>query len=633
MNQSPESARTQSSKRNFYQQQLEKEREQLRKLGNRWRGFAVTRGCAFLLAFAPLVLAMKVVAGVTTPWFILSGLLFLGFLVLAFIHERMGRQIRISRLLVQMHSESVARIDRNLAGVVAPNYKVADECASVSYDLDLFGEQSLFQLLATPRTPFGVRTLGDWIANRANPEEIKARQIAVEELRDQQDWRNSFRLRCEQLASSQAGPNRFVEWAESENWLDKRKYVLWLCRLTALVAFVSIVLLVTGVLPLTIVGCVLIGIVALNFIVSVIYAGAIHDIMNQISSHRDEIAHYESLFNEVSAFRTESPFLKKIQSDLTENDRDVRRHIKSLSRLNWLANLRRNGIFFILYVVFELLGMWDVHILDRLEKWKQANGQWARQWFEALGRWEAILALSKLAHDNPDWQFPVVSNSEKSVVKCERLGHPLMDESRVCNDVTVGPEGTVLLVSGSNMSGKSTLMRSLGVNAVLAQMGSVVCAKSMELPSLQIESSMRIVDSLASGTSFFMAELKRLKEIVDLAGEYHQRDDATLFFLLDEILQGTNSAERQIAVSKVVESLVNYGAIGAISTHDLELATTNELKDAIVPVHFTEQFNDVDGKKQMTFDYRMRTGIAETTNALKLLELVGLSTGESDSSK
>lgn len=625
MNKSPETAQTQNSKRSFYQQEFEKERDCLKQLSNRWRGFAVTRGSVFLLAFVPLLLAAKTVAGVNTPWLVLSGLLFLSFFVLAFIHERMGRQIRISRLLVQMHSESLARIDRKHAGVFTPDYKVSDQCASVSYDLDLFGEQSLFQLLATPRTPFGVSTLGDWIAYPSEPEEIKARQIAVEELRDQQEWRKDFRLRCEQLASSQSGPNRFVEWAESESWLDKRRYVLWLCRLTALVALVAIVLLVIGVLPLTIVGSLLLGIIALNFVISVVYAGAIHDIMNQISTHQDEISHYDTLFHEVSAFKTESPFLEKIQSDLTEKERDVRRHIKSLSRLNWLANLRRNGIFFILYVIFELLGMWDVHILERLEKWKKANGQWTRQWFEALGRWEAILALSKLAHDNPDWQFPVVSNGEKSVVKCERLGHPLMDESRVCNDVTVGPEGTVLLVSGSNMSGKSTLMRSLGVNAVLAQMGSVVCAKSMEMPSLRIESSMRIVDSLASGTSFFMAELKRLKEIVDLAGEYHQRKDATLFFLLDEILQGTNSAERQIAVSKVVESLVNFGAIGAISTHDLELATTKELKDAIVPVHFTEQFIDVDGKKEMTFDYRMRTGIAETTNALKLLELVGLS--------
>ena len=179
------------------------------------------------------------------------------------------------------------------------------------------------------------------------------------------------------------------------------------------------------------------------------------------------------------------------------------------------------------------------------------------------------------------------------------------------------------------MSGKSTLLRSVGVNVVLAQMGSVVCAKEMSLPPTVVETSMRIVDSLAAGTSFFMAELKRLKEIVDQADSFSNNSSQTLLFLLDEILQGTNSAERQIAVSRVVESLIDRGAIGAISTHDLDLGTTAELKEACIPIHFTEQFETVDGKKQMTFDYHARKGIAPTTNALKLLEMVGLA-DESD---
>jgi DNA mismatch repair ATPase MutS len=156
-------------------------------------------------------------------------------------------------------------------------------------------------------------------------------------------------------------------------------------------------------------------------------------------------------------------------------------------------------------------------------------------------------------------------------------------------------------------------------------MGSVVCAQQMKLPPVRVETSMRIVDSLAAGTSFFMAELKRLKEIVDQAKEYADLGSQTLLFLLDEILQGTNSAERQIAVSRVVDSLISHGAIGAISTHDLDLATTTELKDACVPIHFTEQFETVGGKRRMTFDYQARSGIAPTTNALKLLEMVGLS--------
>ena len=211
------------------------------------------------------------------------------------------------------------------------------------------------------------------------------------------------------------------------------------------------------------------------------------------------------------------------------------------------------------------------------------------------------------------------------MVEGKQVAHPLLDPSRVANDVQVGPPGTVLLVTGSNMSGKSTILRAVGANVVLGQMGSVVCATEFRQPTLQIESSMRIADSLSEGVSFFMAELKRLKEVVDTAEQIHSDNNPRrMMFLLDEILQGTNSRERQIAVSCVVRKLIDLGAIGAISTHDLDLGTTDELAAACVPVYFSEQFKEVDGKKEMTFDYQMKKGIAETTNALKLLELVGL---------
>ena len=609
-----------------YQSALDQERKKLTELSNRWKAFAFARGGAFLISLVPFLLAAKSVAGVNVPWLVLSGILFLIFLVIAYVHEKMSRQIRISRLMVNMHTESLARLNRELEDVYFPNYSVPSEVEAASNDLDLFGRFSLFQLLATPRTPFGAKVLGDWISYPAGIEEIIARQIAVKELTPAQKWRQDFRLRCEQLAASQSGPSQFVQWAEGENWIDQRQFLLWFCRITAGISLASIALLLAGVLPLTIAGPAIMVTTVLNFLVSVFFAGAMHEIFNQISSHRNEFSHYEILFSDVSKFKTKSPFLQAIQNDLSDQEHDVRKCIRTLSMMNGFANFRRNGMMFIFYLIFEFLFMWDIHILERMERWKDKHGSKVKTWFLALGRWEAVLALSKLAYDNPEWQFPTVAavKNKQPLIVCEQLGHPLMDDSRVANDVSVGPPGTVLLVSGSNMSGKSTLLRSMGVNAVLAQMGSVVCAKSMKLPPLKIESSMRIVDSLAMGTSFFMAELKRLKEIVDQAAHLQNDQTITLFFLLDEILQGTNSRERQIAVSKVVESLINFGAIGAISTHDLELASTAELESACVPVHFTEQFDEVDGKKRMSFDYKMRNGISETTNALKLLEMVGL---------
>ena len=522
-----------------YQSALESERQTLQKLSNKWRAFAFTRGGAFLVSLIPLLLAASTTFGVNKPWLYLSGVLFLVFLVLAFFHERMGRQIRLSRLLVNMHEESLARINRKMEGVYLPPYEMPAAVEAVSNDLDLFGEFSLYQLLGTPRTPVGIQILGDWISYPANVEEIRSRQIAVEELRQHQQWRQDFRMRCEQLASSQAGPSRFVQWAEGEHWIDKRLALLWFCRITGTVSLIAIIALIFGLLPLTIAGPILMVTFTLNFFCSVIFTGPIHEIFNHISIHREEFSHYEILFERVVEFESESPFLQKIQDDLGGRGHDVRSCIRSLGMLNACANFRRNGVWFIVYLLFVFLFMWDVHVLERMERWKDLHGKKVRTWFEALGRWEAALSLSKLAYDHPSWQFPevAISSKNKSIIECKSLGHPLMAHDSVTNDVEVGPTGTVLLVSGSNMSGKSTLLRSLGLNAVLAQMGSVVCAQTFKLPPLQIETSMRIVDSLAMGTSFFMAELKRLKEIVDLAEQFHSDESRTLFFLLDEILQ------------------------------------------------------------------------------------------------
>ena len=207
----------------------------------------------------------------------------------------------------------------------------------------------------------------------------------------------------------------------------------------------------------------------------------------------------------------------------------------------------------------------------------------------------------------------------------------LSDSVVVRNDCTLGPRGTFLLVTGSNMSGKSTLLRSIGVNVALAQAGGPVCAEEFRLPPLRVATSMRIDDSLSEGVSFFMAELKRLKLIVDQCLEMENSSQWTLLYLLDEILQGTNSAERHIAVSQVIGHLLTHGAIGAVSTHDLELAASPSIVNSCQKVHFRETILNDGATRQMTFDHKMRPGVTPTTNALKLLELVGL--GESLSRK
>jgi DNA mismatch repair ATPase MutS len=232
-----------------------------------------------------------------------------------------------------------------------------------------------------------------------------------------------------------------------------------------------------------------------------------------------------------------------------------------------------------------------------------------------------LSALASLAHDHPDWCDPVLSRDGEVLVQGTDLGHPLLEPSAcVRNDVAVGPPGTFLLVTGSNMSGKTTLLRAIGANLVLAGAGGPVCARSMTAPHLRLHTSMRIDDSLAQGVSLFMAELLRIRSIVEAA----DAGGPPVLYLLDEVLHGTNTAERRVAARAVIRHLLARDAIGAVSSHDLTLAEAPDLDRAADKVHFREQVERPDGRTRLTFDYRLRPGLATTRNALKLLDAVGL---------
>jgi DNA mismatch repair ATPase MutS len=284
--------------------------------------------------------------------------------------------------------------------------------------------------------------------------------------------------------------------------------------------------------------------------------------------------------------------------------------------------------------------------MGALENWQRSAGGKTRGWLSALAEVEAIAALASLSYDNPDWVFPDVDPTARLLLT-RGMGHPLIPPSeRVDNDVEVGPSGTFLLVTGSNMSGKSTLLRAIGVNLVLAGTGAPVCAASFRVPPVTLWTSMRVQDSLERGVSYFMAELQRLKQVVDAASRRRSHgptDDGRdgvasyptpdgesrrFFYLLDEILQGTNTAERQIAARRIVAYLVESGALGAVSTHDLTLADAPELAAHARMVHFTETISSGSDGPVMTFDYRLRPGIATSTNALRLMEIVGLELGD-----
>jgi DNA mismatch repair ATPase MutS len=335
------------------------------------------------------------------------------------------------------------------------------------------------------------------------------------------------------------------------------------------------------------------------------------------------IEHYPELLKVAERASFSAALLSDIGSRIAVAGRPASRELERLAQLLHLADLRRSGM---LYLPVQLLTLWDFHILNSLERWRRRAGSEVRGWLEAAGELEALASIAALAHDHPGWTFAEFTDSADAVIEGVGIGHPLIPEARrVDNDIRIGPPGTFLLVTGSNMSGKSTLLRAIGTNTVLARAGAPCCARRFRIPPVELWSCIRIDDSLAEGVSYFMAELKRLKEIVDAATRPDGAEGPTILFLIDEVLNGTNTAERQIAARRVIRHLVERGAIGVVTTHDLDLAQGPELAERAELVHFRETLTQNDaGRLEMTFDYQLRPGLATSTNALALLEFVGL---------
>lgn len=550
--------------------------------------------------------------------FALITLVAAAFIALIVSHRRVKRREEWHAELVAWNEQGIHRLDR--AWDSLPEHTPRRDIATHPYasDIDLFGRASLTQVLGPVGSVHGVACLESWLLERAAPDVVHERQAAVRELAGMNDLREALALNARRTRTVRAAHvDRFLAWAEGEPWLRRA----WWLRITAFV------------LPLatwTLLALQVLGVVGAAFWLLPVLATAttlyftpglrVRRTLDEAFGREGLLAHYPELLHVVTGAAFDAPLLQRVRQRLEQQGEPADRQLHRLRRLMHLADVRLSTIHFPLYLV----SMWDVHVLASLEKWQYASGRRVRDWLAAIGELEALSSLAALAHDHPEWTYPEIGGP--AVIEAEALGHPLLsDDVRVTNDVAVGPPGTFLLVTGSNMSGKSTLLRSLGINVVLAQAGAPCCARRLRMPPLEVHTSIRVQDSLARGVSYFMAELERLKQVVDAAERTRAAGQATLLFLLDEILHGTNTAERRIAARRIIRHLVRTGAIGAVTTHDLDLADDPALAPSAHLVHFQEVLDDEaaqDGR--LTFDYRLREGLATSTNALKLMRMIGL---------
>lgn len=540
----------------------------------------------------------------------------LAFVVLLVIHDRVLERKRRAEASVSWAEEGLARLAGDFAHPPRPGEVAPSGDHPYAYDLDVVSKGSLLQSIDTTRTAQARAILSRWLLEPAGAEEVAVRQACARDLAPRVDLREALAVEGSILAAEPPDPAPLLRWAVEGSGMSASAGLQVLAL--ALPATTLGLLFFGAALPLP--RALWVVTLVAQIAITARLRSAIAPAIVASSDHQASLARFARMLEVVEGARFDAPPLEALRARVAEGPASV--EIARLGRVVAYVEARRNEVFKLL--VAPLL-MWDLNCALALERWRRRAGRFMAEHLATLARIEALSALAARAWERPEDAWPVVVDDEV-VFEASGLAHPLIRvEKAVRNDVAFPGAGSVLLVTGSNMSGKSTLMRAIGTNVALALAGAPVRATALRTSSFAVWTSMRIRDDLSEGVSHFFAELQRLKAVVDAADAASDSASRPVLFLLDEILHGTNSRERHLGARGVVRRLVERRACGAVSTHDLALAALEqELPGRVRNVHFREQVELVDGKETMTFDYRLRSGVVTSSNALRLMRIVGL---------
>ena len=538
-----------------------------------------------------------------SPWWI--SLPVIAFISIAAYHSRILRARDLAQRAVSFYQRGLARIEDRWTGTGQTGEHFSDPHHVYAADLDLFGRGSLFELLSTARTRMGEEALAKWLLAPAAINELAERHPAVGELREQLDLREDLAV-LGQDAGVGVHPEALRRWAEAPGRM-KQEWVRWFSLALCISAIAA-----AGFWAYFGIATPLVVILVVEALLRYRLRNSIEEVLYGSENAFRDLGLLSDMLVRVERQTFSAPRLQSLQRQLLSHGLTSSDAVARLKTLIDLSDSRRNLIVGILDVPL----MYSIQLAFAAERWRRAHGQALGTWLSAIGEIEALLCLGTYSYEHPGDPFPEFVQGPPCLDATE-IGHPLIPSgSCIRNDVRLSDSTRVLLVSGSNMSGKSTLLRTVGINAVLAMAGAPVRARSLRLTPLHVGASIRINDSLQEGSSRFYAEITRLRKLFDLA-----RVDPPLLFLLDELLQGTNSSDRRIGAEGVLSALLNRGAIGLVSTHDLALAEIDgSLHGQLHNVHFQEEFED----GRMTFDYRLLEGIVTKSNGLALMRSIGL---------
>jgi MutS domain V len=516
--------------------------------------------------------------------------------------------IENARLLIQINRQEGEILKHHFSGLPdGQSLKPAKH--AYANDLDIFGKASVYQYINRTTSEQGNHRLAGWLLNPADPTIIAERQEAAKELTNPISWSQQLR------AYGMTNPITLIAETRINNWLHTANKFIH--SLSWKITRFLIPLIALTVLALFCFNIISFSLFTLLTVIFFVIAFGITRIITPHYMHLNKIVdQLESLQNSIrwienSSFRGE--LLKKVKNDLVQDDFKASGSIQQLKNILERFDYRFNPL---VHVPLNVFFLWDLQQIMALEKWKSRNTRNISAWFNALAETEALLSIATLAFNHPDWNYPLISG-ERGLFAAEDLGHPLIPiEKRVTSSFSTRGEKQLNLITGSNMAGKSTFLRSIGVNIVLAMMGSPACSSRLEVSWMKVISSMRVNDNLEENTSTFYAELKKLKEIIEAVNRHEK-----VFLLLDEILRGTNSADRHTGSIALIRQLIRENASGLIATHDLELTKLSlEFPLQLHNYHFDVQVKN----EELYFDYKLKDGICNSMNASLLMKKIGI---------
>lgn len=507
--------------------------------------------------------------------------------------------------VASLYTSGLARVDDKWAGQGDAGEAFRNPAHPYADDLDIFGEGSLFQLLCRARTPLGKSRLADWLLGPASLDEALKRQAAAREIARKLDFEEKLALAGSD-DPQKMNVSRTVDWANAKPAMPA--WARPVASLLSVAGIVSTVAVLSGLIPVSI----FLIVFAFEAFFIFNFRRSIHSIIEAGETSAADIQNLAALAGIIESEEFESQWLIRTQQKLTADGLPASRRLSSLSRR---LEFVESGEHMLLRLLNPVL-LWREQTALALEAWRRENGPALSGWLEAVADLEAIASIGLLTFERPSWTFPDLRPQEDAEFSAAELRHPLLPSTRaVANDVALGKEAALWIVSGSNMSGKSTLLRSVGLASVLAWAGALIPASQAKISGLQVGASLRANDSLQDNRSRFFSEIDRIRKIVDLTKQ------GRVLFLLDELFSGTNSHDRQIGAAAILRNLLTRGAIGLITTHDLALTgIANNLPANATNVHFEDRFEN----GELVFDYKLKPGVVARSNALDLMRAIGL---------